>query len=101
MIYKIKIEPEAITDIKRISDWYNEQLLGLGNRFREIVVKQIDGLNKNPQRHAIRYNQIRCVLVKKFPYMIHVFVNEESKTVEILAVIGTSRDPNMWLKKTK
>jgi mRNA-degrading endonuclease RelE of RelBE toxin-antitoxin system len=99
-MYNIKIEPEALTDIQDITNWYNEQQFGLGGRFQKTAIKQIDCLNKNPHIYAIRYKQIRCVLVKKFPYMVHFFINDDTNTVEVLSVISTSRNPKIWLEKT-
>lgn len=100
MKYKVKIEPEALADVQKISDWYNDKQIGLGKRFQKIVINQIDSLDKNPHVCAIRYKEIRCLLVKKFPYMAHFYINENNKTVEVLAVISTSRNPKIWTEKT-
>ena len=99
--YKVQVEPEALTDIQDITDWYNEQQPGLGKRFRNTGIKQINTLNKNPQIYQVRYKEIRCMIVKKFPYMVHFFINEENLTVEVLAVISTDRNPKIWEEKTK
>ena len=96
MLYNVKIEPQALADIQEISDWYNNKLIGLGKRFQNTVIKQIDGLRKNPYVCAIRYYEIRCKLINRFPYMVHFYINEKSKTVEVLAVISTSRNPKVW-----
>lgn len=98
--YKVKIEPEALTDIQNITDWHNKQQAGLGKRFQDTTIKQINFLNKNPQIYGIRYNEIRCMIVKKFPYLVHFYINYESNTVEILAVISTFRNPKIWEEKT-
>lgn len=97
MHYKVKIEPEALANIQDIIIWYNQQKSGLGERFRKAIISKIDVLNKNPHIYRIRYKQIRCILVKKFPYMIHFYINEEMKKVEILAIISTDRNPKIWL----
>lgn len=47
--YKIKIEPVALADIQDITDWYNEKKEGLGKRFQETAIKQINSLNKDPR----------------------------------------------------
>lgn len=101
MKYKVKIDPQALTDIQEITDWYNDKQPRLGKRFERAAIKQIDSLSGNPHVCAIRYQEIRCQLVKKFPYMVHFYIHEETKTVEVLAVINTSRNPTIWLKKTK
>lgn len=98
--YKVKIEPEALADIQEITDWYNEVQEGLGKRFQNTAIKQINSLNKDPQIYAIRYKEIRCVVIKKFPYMAHFFINDENNTVEVLAVISTDHNPRIWKEKT-
>ncbi len=98
--YSVKIEPEAFADIQEITDWYNEQQAGLGKRFQNTTIKQINSLNKNPQIYAIRYKEIRCVVIKKFPYMAHFYINDKNNTVEVLAVISTDQDPKIWMEKT-
>jgi len=98
--YKVKIEPEALADIQDITDWYNEAQKGLGKRFQNTTIKQINSLNKDPHIYAIRYKEIRCIVVKKFPYMVHFYINDENNTVEVLAVINTERNPKIWEEKT-
>jgi len=51
------------------------------------------------QLYAIRYNEIRCILIKKFPYLVHFFINEDTQTVEVLAIISTDRNPKIWEEK--
>lgn len=99
--YKIAIAPEALVDIREITDWYNSQQENLGVRFQKAIIKLINALGKDPQIYAIRYQKIRCAVVKKFPYMVHFYINPETNTVEVLAVISTSRNPKVWLRKGK
>lgn len=97
--YNLKIEPEALADIQEITDWYNKQQTRLGKRFQDTTVKQINSLSKNPQIYAVRYKEIRCALIKNFPYMVHFYVNTETSAIEVLAVISTSRNPKIWVEK--
>jgi len=96
----IKIDTEALSDIQEIAEWYEAQKEGLGYKFRTTVIEQIDHLTSNPQIFAIRYKEIRCMLVKKFPYMVHFYINSQTFTVEILAVISTDRNPRIWQERT-
>ena len=98
--YKVKIEPEALTDIQEITDWYNDAKEGLGKRFQKAAIKHINALNKDPHVYQVRYKEIRCVLIKKFPYMAHFYINDNNNTVEVLAVISTHRNPKIWEEKT-
>lgn len=98
--YIVKIEPEAISDIQNITNWYNEAQEGLGKRFQDTVINQINSLKKNPHIYAVRYKEIRCMIVKKFPYMVHFYINEANNTSEVIAVISTFQNPTIWDKKT-
>ena len=99
--YEVKIDPEALADIQNITNWYNEAQPGLGKRFQDLAIKQITSLSKDPHIFAIRYKDIRCMIIKKFPYMVHFYINRENNIVEVLAVIGTSKNPNIWKERTK
>ncbi len=98
--YRVKIDPEALTDIREITYWYNEAQTGLGKKFQNTVIKQINSLSKDPHSCAVRYKKIRCMIVRKFPFMVHFYINIENNTVEILAVISTYRNPRIWEEKT-
>jgi hypothetical protein len=94
--YKIKVFPAALIDIQNATDWYNEQSYGLGARFQKQVVKQINKLNKTADSYTIRYNNTRCMMIKKFPFMVHFLI--ENETVMIFAILHTSRNPKIWEK---
>ncbi|RAJ22400.1 type II toxin-antitoxin system RelE/ParE family toxin [Pedobacter cryoconitis] len=86
--YKIKVFPEALTDIQKATDWYNEQSYGLGTRFQKQVIKQIGKLNNTAEVYKIRYSDVRCMIIKKFPFMVHFLIEDES--VVIFAILHTS-----------
>jgi len=96
--FKVFISPHAYNDIQRAIDYYNEKQKGLGKRFHFAVKNPVSVLRKNPF-YQIRYDEVRCFSVKRFPYMLHFTVAEEARTVIIHAVIHTSLDPEKaWLK---
>ncbi len=97
--YKISIDQDALFDIQQATDWYNEQLLELGGRFQEQVKTQIDSLRINPAIYSIRYENVRCMLIKKFPFLVHFAINEKQNFVEVFAVFHTSRNPQIWWER--
>jgi len=99
--YKIKIKDEVLTDILNITDWYNERVPNLGLKFQKNARLQINSLKHNAHIFAVRYNSVRCVLVKKFPFLIHYIIDEDSRVVNVYAIIHTSRNPKIWERKTK
>jgi hypothetical protein len=74
--YKLKIDAGALQDIQEATDWYNGQSGGLGSRFQKQVKLQINKLRNNPGIYGIRYADVRSVLVKKFPFLIHFIVDD-------------------------
>lgn len=94
--YQLQIDEEALDDIQKITDWYNERSKGLGTRFQKQTKLQINSLKNNADIYAIRYRDVRCMIIKKFPFMVHYTVNSELLIVEIFAVIHTSRNPKIW-----
>lgn len=101
MEYKIFIDKDALNDIQDIIDWYNARLNGLGKKFQTQVKFQIKKLKQNPTIYNIRYNNVRCLIIKKYPYMVHYIVDNKKLTVHIFAVIHTSRNPKIWIERNK
>jgi hypothetical protein len=99
--YKVIYVPEVETDLQESINWYNNKLPGLGARFLQNVKEQLDYIKKNPYAFAIRYNKIRCVKVKAFPYLIHFKVEKEIKTIKVIAVFNTNRNPAAWIIRDK
>ena len=95
MSYKIKIEPEAHLDIQDGISWYNSKQKGLGRRFHKEVFDYFEALKTNPF-YEIKYDTIRCLPLKVFPYTIHFSIIENDKIVIIRAVFQTSLDPSSW-----
>ncbi len=66
--YKIKIESEALQDIQNATDWYNEQLQGLGSRFQKQIISQINSLKKNPMVLPFDTTRYTACLLKNFRF---------------------------------
>jgi ParE toxin of type II toxin-antitoxin system, parDE len=99
--YKLQIDEEALQDIQKATDWYNEQLLGLGSRFQKQIKLQINSLKKDATLHTNRYADVRCMIIKKFPFMVHYTINNQLLLVEVFAIIHTSRNPKIWEERRK
>jgi len=69
-VVKVKIAPRAHNDIQQGIDYYNLQQKGFGKKFHRAVKKSIFSIRENPF-FQIRYDEIRCLPVNKFPFMIH------------------------------
>jgi hypothetical protein len=56
--YKLIVEPDAPVDIQKATDWYNEQLRGLGSRFQKQVATQVNLLKKN--QWVMPFDMLMC-----------------------------------------
>ena len=75
-------------------EWYEKRRNGLGSEFAEIVDQAITRIRSNPQEFGFVYQDIRCAVVRRFPYGI--YFREEAGTILVLAVFHGSRDPKVW-----
>lgn len=101
MRFHLKIDTDALNDIQETFEWYEMQLKGLGLRYKTQTKRQINSLKKDPYLFSIKYNEIRCRKIEKFPFLIHYLVNENTKTVTVFAIFHTSRNPEIWKRNNK
>ena len=99
MAYKFSFEEQFKLDLAQSQQWYNKQQKGLGKKFKQDVKFGLDAIRSTPN-FAVRYNMVRCFPLKKFPFMIHYYVDEHNSEVIFLACIHCSLDPDAsWIKK--
>lgn len=96
MKFKVEYNPDFFKDLTQAVDWYNEKQGGLGDRFFNNIKKQTAKLSTSANHFAIKYDDIRCMYIEKFPYLVHYRVNEQTKTVKVEALFHASRDPKIW-----
>jgi hypothetical protein len=100
MKFKVAYNPEFYEDIVQAVDWYNEKQPGLGDKLFDAVKKLTKRLTASALHYAIRYDDIRCMPIEKFPYVVHYRVDERTKVVKIEALFHSSRNPGLWGKRT-
>ena len=96
--FKVKINAAAKIDIQDGIKWYNSKLPGLGISFHQEVKKTIDSI-RLIKFFQVRYGEVRCVPVRRFPFMIHFTVDEAKRLISIRAVFHTGMDPRQWEKR--
>ncbi|HSV77000.1 MAG TPA: type II toxin-antitoxin system RelE/ParE family toxin [Bacteroidales bacterium] len=100
MKFKVEYNPDFYIDIAQAVDWYNEKQAGLGDRLLKIIKQQTAKLAASALHFEIKYDNIRCMRIEKFPYMVHYRVNEQTKTVKVEAMLHTSRNPENWNERS-
>lgn len=93
MPYTIFVTPTAIDDIAAAIEYYNALSVDLGYRFADLVADYFDRVAALPTASAVRYRNVRCKPVKRFPYIITFTIDETSHSVNILRVFNTYQEP--------
>jgi mRNA-degrading endonuclease RelE of RelBE toxin-antitoxin system len=101
MAYKIIVDPTAGIDINENIDWYNKVQPGLGLKFYKQIQAIFKTIRKNPHAFYIRYKTSHTATIKKFPFMVHYFIDDEIKTIVVTSVLHTSRDPIIWDERSE
>ena len=68
--FVIILQEEAIKDMQDAYDWYEEQLLNLGEEFLNEIYKAFDKLKRNPQHFGFAFAEFRNARLKRFPYLV-------------------------------
>jgi hypothetical protein len=100
MEFELLIQPPALDDIQEAIDYYDFQKDGLGEEFEEEeeVNNYLISISKT-KFFQVRYDEVRCLPLKRFPYMIHYSVDEDKKLIIVRAVFNTHRSPEIWKER--
>jgi plasmid stabilization system protein ParE len=99
--WKVVVLSEFYCDLEDAGDWYEQKLQGLGARFADevldvwadLAVNPLLGCKKHPRRNILwRYPE-------KFPYKVVYSVEEETKTVVVIALIHAARHERVLRKR--
>ena len=93
MSYTVLVTPTATNDIAVAIEYYNALATDLGYRFADLVATYFDRIADLPSASAIRYRNVRCKPMKRFPYLITFMVDETNHSVSILRVFNTYQEP--------
>lgn len=90
--FSIKLAPSAIDDLKEAILWYESRLVeGLAQKFMTHVDVSLSQLATVPGKGSIRYSNIRCSPVNKFPYLIHYEIEVKTKSIIVYRIFCTYR----------
>lgn len=99
MPYSLIIDPRAIEDVQQAIDYYEAQEPGLGVKFERSLNEQLLRLQEHPF-FQVRYDDVRCLPLSSYPYMVHFTVDEFKELIIIRGVFNTARDPTIWQQRT-
>jgi toxin ParE1/3/4 len=92
--FPLIVNPEAEADLVDAKSWYDDVRPGLGDEFLLEVEDVLGGIRRMPELYGKVFQDLRLVLLRRFPYIVVYRVDEDQITV--VAVYHTSRDPRGW-----
>lgn len=93
MNYKIVILEEAKIDYKKSLLWYRNIHPKLAIRFNDSFKKSLTIIKTDPFLFQIKYDNIRIIFFKTFPYAIHYSMYENC--IVIKSIFHTSRNSEL------
>lgn len=97
MGYEVIVSSKAEKEIEEVIDYYFEFSNKVPLAFIEKLEEAYAILSVNPY-FRIRKNKLRAIPIKDFPFLLFFAINEENKTVRILACFHTAKNPKKYPK---
>lgn len=88
----------ASAELIEAQGWYENEVPGLGRRFRQAVDAVIGRMSASPRQFPVIYKNVRRALLRRFPYAL-MYVIEPDDTLIVIACFHGSRDPAHWQKR--
>lgn len=99
MNHILEITKEAKLDIEEAWLWYEEIRTGLGEDFLLSLEATLNQLKRQPLLYEIKYKEVRVCLLKRFPYKVIYFLDNDK--IIVLAVFHGHRNPETWKDRVK
>ena len=93
-MYEVFILLRADLEVDETAEYYESLSSGLGTKFFNEYQDYVETLKTFPFFEE-KYNIVRTLPLKKFPYTIHFTVDENKKIVSVQAVTSNYQDPNI------
>ncbi len=99
MTYTIEFLLKARLELIEAWEWYEDRQPGLGDRFKNEVYNCIRIIEQHPERYPERRKNYNEALVKVFPCLVIYRIHKRKKSVAIVSVFHTSRNPKKKYRK--
>ncbi len=99
MNYTYIFEPRALTEYKEAVAWYRERSETAAENLIRELKSRIEALCNDPLRYRNTYKIFRETSLKKYPYYLVYFVDENAKTIIITSLYHHKRNPKKKYRK--
>lgn len=91
--YEIIFSPYALEDLDTACDYYRQINQELEKKFLLVLDSKIKEIHTNPFFATIKFDEIRCASLKKFPYSIFYSIDTSTETVIINTIFFAKQKP--------
>jgi len=95
---KIEYHPAVEDELRYIIKYYNQRVPGLGASFLSDFDHQIAIIAANPEIGATISGDIRCSLLKRFPYAVYFKVTQ-NRVIRVTVVKHQKRHPAYGIRR--
>ncbi|ACO33230.1 type II toxin-antitoxin system RelE/ParE family toxin [Acidobacterium sp.] len=93
--HPVNFTPAARYELLDAQDWYENEVEGLGQRFRAEVSTAVERIQANPHQFPLVYRNVRRAVLRRFPYLL-MFLIEPDDSLTVVACFHGSRNPVRW-----
>jgi len=94
MRYKCRFNPVAANEYEAAYSWYIERSIKAADNFVLAVDEAIIAVCANPHRYKKSHNDLREIVLKKYPFYLIYLIDERKKTIIITSIYHNKRDPD-------
>lgn len=91
---RLRLHPEAETELVEAAAYYESQQAGLGTRFLDAIEDALRRVRNNPLLYREVETDVRRCLVRIFPYGVLFRIQPE--VIEVVAIMHLHREPGYW-----
>ena len=96
---QVNIHELAAKELDDAIEWYELQSNGLGERFKNAVINQVDKIKIHPSWYLIEDDDVYKAYVPKFPFKI--LFTFENNIISIWAIAHRHRKPWYWQNRLR
>ncbi len=97
MKHEIRFLQPAADEMIAAARYYESKVEGLGRRFLNEIEQVSSSICRHPDAGALVRGKVHRRLLHHFPFAL--LYSEESRTVQIVAVMDTRRKPDYWISR--
>ncbi len=93
MAYSYIIEPVAADEYENSFEWYEERSTVAADGFIVAVQNAILAACNDPKRYRNTYKNLRELSLKKYPFNLIYYIDEEKKRIVVISIYHHKRNP--------